>query len=913
MLNLFPEIRPDERRATTAAFFTLFGIMAGHALLETARDALFLAALPPQRLAWVYLAIAVLSFTIFMAQGNRLEPHQHRGRIFLVLCTASVVSLAFWFVETRPHVWVLYTLYVWSGIFATLIIVRFWSYLGELFTVGQAKRLFAPIGAGSVVGAIMGSGMARVLSTQLDSRHILIAAAGMLALTALGPVALLPKLQPSAEPRPGPGPSAREMFKPLRTILDRPYLRRIGAIILTSTLTLTLVDYLFKSTVAQNVEPHRLGAFFSGAYLVFNVLSLAAQVFLVSRLVRVMGVSGVLSILPALVIVGGIGVLAGGGLAAAMILKGFDGALRHSLHRTATEVLYVPVAGEMRSRVKGIIDVIGQRGGQAIGSMVILGVMAVGSASLIFSILILGLSALWIRIAATLKTYYLNLFREALNEVTLQTRFEFPQLDLASLESLISALNSPNDSEVVASLDLLAEQDRVRLIPALILYHPSPRVVSRSLELFARAGRDDFLPLIDRLMERPDPEVRAAVLRATSWVAPNPALYEEFSVDPSPFVRSTALVGMISYGARSGQSKIMLEALADVGTNEEQLALARAINYMPGMAFEGALLKLAESPDLDVKLAAAQAMSQIRSPRFIPTLIDMLAHRSLRRQVRDTLAVIGEESLTKLEEALRSTNLNRSIRRQLPRAIDRFDPERAAAIFIDRLLEENDGAVRYQILRSLGRLRDAHPTLSLDTPTLHRAISETLSSIFRLMDWRLSLRRGASENPRRATPVRDGIAALLGHKENQAKERTFRLLGLLHPLEDVRSIYRGTMNNKRKIRESSLELLEVLVEPPLRDPLLAVVDDIDDNQKLSRAGSYHAPQRLGYEDVLRTLLENGGVGMRCLVAYHVAEIRMNSLSPVLESLPSDTEGLVARSVSRALAVLSREEEISYGG
>ena len=49
---------PGERRSLAAAFVTLFGLVAAHTLLETARDALFLARLPPSQLPWAYLAIA---------------------------------------------------------------------------------------------------------------------------------------------------------------------------------------------------------------------------------------------------------------------------------------------------------------------------------------------------------------------------------------------------------------------------------------------------------------------------------------------------------------------------------------------------------------------------------------------------------------------------------------------------------------------------------------------------------------------------------------------------------------------------------------------------------------------------------------------------------------------------------------
>ena len=46
MAGPLADVRPDERRIAWSAFLTLFGMLAGHTVLETARDALFLARLP---------------------------------------------------------------------------------------------------------------------------------------------------------------------------------------------------------------------------------------------------------------------------------------------------------------------------------------------------------------------------------------------------------------------------------------------------------------------------------------------------------------------------------------------------------------------------------------------------------------------------------------------------------------------------------------------------------------------------------------------------------------------------------------------------------------------------------------------------------------------------------------------------
>ena len=61
LLGALTGVRGEERRSAFAALFTLASFMAGHALLETARDALFLASWPASALPWAYLAIAGLA------------------------------------------------------------------------------------------------------------------------------------------------------------------------------------------------------------------------------------------------------------------------------------------------------------------------------------------------------------------------------------------------------------------------------------------------------------------------------------------------------------------------------------------------------------------------------------------------------------------------------------------------------------------------------------------------------------------------------------------------------------------------------------------------------------------------------------------------------------------------------------
>ena len=59
--------------------------------------------------------------------------------------------------------------------------------MGELYTVTQAKRIYSLVGTGSVLGAIAGAAIARVLTQRWPAQHLILASAFVLVLTGIGP------------------------------------------------------------------------------------------------------------------------------------------------------------------------------------------------------------------------------------------------------------------------------------------------------------------------------------------------------------------------------------------------------------------------------------------------------------------------------------------------------------------------------------------------------------------------------------------------------------------------------------------------------------------------------------------------------------------------------------------------------
>jgi hypothetical protein len=217
---------------------------------------------------------------------------------------------------------------------------------------------------------------------------------------------------------------------------------------------------------------------------------------------------------------------------------------------------------------------------------------------------------------------------------------------------------------------------------------------------------------------------------------------------------------------------------------------------------------------------------------------------------------------------------------------------------------ESDGMVRYKVLRGLNRLA-AHPEVHFDRGVLDKATSETLEGALRLLEWRLVLRRGGEADPRRKTEGHDLLAQLLQDKEVHAQERLFRLLALRYRGEDMKGIHRGLTSTNAKVRAGGRELLENLLEPPLREAILALVDDGPEEARLRTAAPFYTPASPSYEALLDTILEGSGESLRCVAAYHVAELGLTRFAPRLELMRSATTGFFLNRVAeRALALLA---------
>jgi AAA family ATP:ADP antiporter len=869
-------------RRVLAPAAILFGIMVAHALLETARDALFIAELGPDRLAWAYLAIAAAALVAVTAVRTLGKPRDPRAMTigFLVAAAAGTMAIAVT-VTLAPSV--VFILYVWTGLVATLVVPSFWTMIDRSWRIVEAKKAFATIGAGGILGAMVGSGLAAILGRVLPAHTLVLLGAIGFSVVTLVAIAIAPRPLDERPPRHPPADAEPR----------RAYVRWMILLGLLSTVALTLGDLTFKHVLADQVAPENLPTAFGAIYAGLNVIALVIQLMLTPRVLSRLGVGGAAIVLPLVLAATAMGFALTGAVIAMIALKLGDGGLRHSLHRVVSEILYVPLPSAIRDRTKPIADAIGHRGGQALAALLVFALVALGADVRTFAFVTGAIAVVWLGAVLLVRTSYVHQFRDTLRAGEIQRNIQLPDLDATSIEVLTESLSSPDEAEALAAIDLLARTNRV---PALVLYHPSETVVRRALALIARRPRPEIARVLEYLMDSADPQIRAAALATAARIDCHLDRVVAALDSTDSDVRAAALVACATHPDHAETStRGIVELLG--GTASDRLALARAIALMPNARFRVALDELLSRREPAVMRQALRVLARAPELANLERLLGLLADPHIRNDVRRVLIATGPRGRERLIGALDDPRTPLGVRRHIPRTISRFRSRTAAAALTARLLREPDGTTEFKILRALGRMRSDDPTLPIDVAAIREYARRSLGDAARYAT--LADQLGPS-------PTHSGelLRELLDEKRFFAVEHVFRALDILEPTAGLRSAHDAISSRDPDRRAAALEILEHVVRADLRYPLLAVIESLDPEERRSRLGELAAPLFGSERELFVALLADRSESLRCVVAHHIAERKLSVLRAELARLQTlDDPPFVTDAFEQAIARL----------
>ena len=487
----------------------LMTIMTAHSVMETARDTLFLTSLPATDLPRAYLAIALLAIAE-LAMHRRLLPYVRDRRALLTasLVFGALVTLAFWAWLEDLGSWAPFGFYVWTGLLITVVLIEFWLLLDDAVTVTQAKRIFPAVAAGGVTGAMLGSLLSEGLLRLVSPAGLVLAAATILA------IAAATSFLWNVSERAHEGRSIGGGRASLEWLVRDGYVSRLLALVLVGTIALTVIDFVFKSTVAQSIVPARLGLFFARFYLGLNTVALVVQLVGAGWLLRGFGAHQSSSLLPALIFAGAAGLTLGPVLPFAVALKAFDGGLRHTLYRSSVEVLFLPLDSGRRERAKGMIEVFGHRVGQAIGSLLIICAIALELSVQQLGFVLLLVTLGWLIAIVSTRRRYIDQFRSRLRIMRALSRWQATAPDIA-LEG--AALDDQLRSSLMRVIELLQWRAAIEAHESLrdaeslhVLRDKEHAALERTFSLMALQQPGENFALLWRGLQSDDPRLQAA-------------------------------------------------------------------------------------------------------------------------------------------------------------------------------------------------------------------------------------------------------------------------------------------------------------------------------------------------------------------------------------------------------------------
>jgi len=910
----------DLRRGSLLSTY-LFLIMGSYMVARVSRDALFLDQFKALTLPWADLAISVLvGFVIsgYLAIGRRLSLRSLLAGSLVFLALNSF--LFWWLASFYEFKWLYPVVYIWVGIFGVLAPAQVWTLANFVLTTREAKRIFAFIGSGSILGAILGAKFASIMARRFGTESLLLAMAIAIALCA-GIVPLIwrqrerSRLGAQTE-----GVVTQEappkVLESLQRIWSAPYVRTIAGLILVASVVTSVAGWQFKALAKQFINnTDQLAGFFGNFYFYAGIAGLLVQLIVTSRLLRRFGLGPALFVVPVALLLGSTGVLIWGTVTiwAAIALRSGINVLQYSIDKPSVELLYLPVSPTIKNQVKSFIDTVIWRSGD--------GLAAVGV--LIFAALLgwndlqsgIGMSwinlifiACWFVVAALARRRYVGTLRESIQQHRLDAeRATAAVLDRSTTDLLAGRLSAADPGEILYALSLFEAGREQASHPAVrgLLEHPAAEVRQKALSLLSAAGDRGVLPTVEKLLQDPDLGVRTeALLFLAQHANIDPLARLEKLGDFADFSVSSAVVAYLAHPGPAQNlvaASVMLENMAnDSGVQGKRMRMeaARLIGRLPAPSgvegpdqFSAQLRHLLTDPDPEVAAEAVRAVGKLRNRRFVFLLMDRIAEPALTDVVVEALSGFGDSVVGTLRDHLLDEEVSLEARREIPAVLAHVGTPDAARALSEVLLE-GDTQLRFRTIAALNKIYQGHPEIARDTETIENLLLAEIMGHYRSYQILGVLGEAMNQD--------DAIARALRESINQEIERIFRLLGLLYPRYDLHSAYFGVQSSNPVVHDNALEFLDNILNPQLRSLMVPLLDSsVSVTERIQRANRLVGAEVEDREEAVAALVKSSDPWLKACGAYAAGILGLHSLEPDLDCCLEHPDPLLRETARQA--------------
>lgn len=370
-----PIIRASRRElpAFVLSFLYFFFVLAAYYVIRPVREQLGAAAGGSSALPTIWLIVFIVMLSLTPVYGALVArfPRKIFIPVVYIFFAAGMLALSVILGNNTPTPALAITFYVWVSVFNLFVVAVFWSYMSDIFTDDQARRLFGPIGLGGTAGAIVGPLVALSVVHAIGISGLLILSALMLLVAMLAALALgeWAKHYGRRDPQLANQVIGGGLLAGAKLVFTNPFLRRMAVLLLLSDmiggvlygLNLDLGAKLFESREDRT-------AFFATIDLYANSTQVFLQLFVAPWLLTRFGSAITLMLAASIntLILICLTIFSGPyWLMAALVMSRAGG---YGLVMPARESLYTRVDREARYKAKNFIDTAVWRGGDLIAS-----------------------------------------------------------------------------------------------------------------------------------------------------------------------------------------------------------------------------------------------------------------------------------------------------------------------------------------------------------------------------------------------------------------------------------------------------------------------------------------------------------------------------------------------------------------
>lgn len=399
-LERLVKVEPNEIRALLWSFSYFFALLCSYYIIRPLRDEMGIAG-GVENLQWLFTGtfLAMLAAVpLFGWISSRYARRKFLPLVYFFFIANLLLFFAL-FQSDLTHAWVARAFFIWTSVFNLFIVSVFWSFMADLYSDGQAKRLFGFVAAGGTAGALTGPALTAVLAVPLGTHNLLLLSAACLGWAVVCIHRLIAWHEDAGS---GPGsttggnPGGRSFagkegglgggaWAGIRLAARSPYLLGICLLILLYT-TLSTFLYFQQATIIEEnfADPAKRTTVFAAIDFSANALTIVFQVFLTSRIVNALGMGWTLALIPLLL--GGGFLLLGLApmLSVLIVVQVLRRAGNYAIMKPAREMLFVVLDEEEKYKAKNVIDTVIYRSGDVVSAWAYTGLQAIG----------LGLSAI---------------------------------------------------------------------------------------------------------------------------------------------------------------------------------------------------------------------------------------------------------------------------------------------------------------------------------------------------------------------------------------------------------------------------------------------------------------------------------------------------------------------------------------